>query len=101
MFITNSKHKDFKIINSKNNNKFILRLFNFEFFNKNHHSKKDIDSNKIFVLDCEFNSIKDIYSTIKVNGINNLKNYLYNDWYFKKHKKRIYNNKSLLLKEGI
>ena len=35
MFITNSKHKDFKIINSKNNNKFILRLFNFEFYNKN------------------------------------------------------------------
>lgn len=92
MFITNSKHKDFKIINSKdNNNKFVLRLFNFELYNEKHHSKKDIDNNKIFVLDCEFNSIKDIYNTIRVNGINSLKNYLYHDWYFKKHKKRIHN----------
>ena len=94
MFITNSKHKDFKIINSKNNNKFILRLFNFEFYNKNHHSKKDIESNKIFVLDLEFNSIKDIYTVINSNyGINKLKNNLYNDWYFKKNKRRNYDNK--------
>ena len=66
MFITNSKHKDFKIINSKdNNNKFVLRLFNFELFSKKHHSNKDLENNNVFILDLEFNSIREIYDYIK------------------------------------
>lgn len=86
MFITNSKHKDFKIINSKdNNNKFVLRLFNFELFSKKHHSNKDLENNNVFILDLEFNSIKEIYDYIKqFKNIIDLKNYYYNEWYFKK-----------------
>ena len=60
MHISNSKHSKFKIINS-NDNKFILRLFNFKNFNKKHHSKNDLKNNNVFVLDLKFNSIKSIY----------------------------------------
>ena len=94
MIISKSKHKEFKIINSKHDNKFILRLFNFEYFDKRHHKELDLKDNKVFILDLKFNSIKDIYTIINSNyGINNLKNNLYNNWYFNKNNRRAYDNK--------
>jgi|TARA_R100001198_G_C5119601_1_gene143018 hypothetical protein len=84
MHISNSKHSKFKIINS-NDNKFILRLFNFKNFNKKHHSKNDLKNNNVFVLDLKFNSIKDIYDHIKTfNDIDNLKSVYYSNWLLKK-----------------
>ena len=84
MHISNSKHSKFKIINS-NDNKFILRLFNFKEFNKKHHSKNDLKNNNVFVLDLKFNSIKSIYDHIKsFNDIDNLKSFYYSDWLLKK-----------------
>ena len=86
MYKNFNKHKDFKIVNSQNDNsKFSLRLFNFELYNDNHHSTEDLKNNKLFILDLNFNSIKDIYNCIKsFKNINDLKNYYYNEWFFKK-----------------
>ena len=104
MFITNSLHTDFKIINSNhesfNNNKmkykFYLRLFNFPNLEVKEKEKK---LNKIFVLDIGFNSIKEIFKFLKpCNDLNFFKEILFEDYVYDMLGKNL---KNRITKKGI
>ena len=105
MFITNSLHTNFKIINSNhesfNNNKmkykFYLRLFNFPNLEIKEMEEKN---NKIkFVLDIGFNSIKEIFKFLKpYDDLNFFKEMFFEDYVYDMFNKNL---KNRLVKSSV